>query len=125
MFRMTIKEKFGDVLFLLSFRWSISDERSFAYAQDDKGKEFGMTFFLFCHSNDIFLVFTVPMTFFDFAILMIFFAFIIPGIFLLFLSFRGYFSFLSFRGTIVTRNLILTSNKFFISILLVNRIKVL
>ena len=73
-----------------------SDERSFAYAQDDKGKEFGMTFFVF-------------------AILMIFFVFIIPGIFLLFLS---------FRGTIVTRNLILTSNKLFISILLVNRIKV-
>ena len=62
-FGMTIREEFGDVLFLLSFRWSVSDERSFAYAQDDKGKKFGMTFFLFCCSNDIFLVFTVPMTF--------------------------------------------------------------
>ena len=85
-----------EMTFSLSFRWSVGDERSFAYAQDDKGKEFGMTFFVF-------------------AILMIFFVFIIPGIFLLFLS---------FRGTIVTRNLILTSNKFFILILLVNRIKV-
>jgi len=52
-----------------------NDERSFAYAQDDKGKEFGMTFF----------VFVIPMIF---------------------------FLFLSFRGTIVTRNLILTNNKF-------------
>ena len=44
---MVIRKEFGDVLFLLSFRWSVSDERSFAYAQDDKGKEFGMTFFVF------------------------------------------------------------------------------
>ena len=60
-----------EMTFSLSFRWSVSDERSFAYAQDDKGKEFGMTnashsfrmILLFCRSNDIFLVFTVPMTF--------------------------------------------------------------
>jgi len=44
---MVIRKEFGDVLFLLSFRWSVSDKRSFAYAQDDKGKEFGMTFFVF------------------------------------------------------------------------------
>jgi|GEM_PF-5304086 len=46
-FGMTIRKEFGDVLFSLPFRWSVSDERSFAYAQDDKGKEFGMTFFVF------------------------------------------------------------------------------
>ena len=33
--------------FSLSFRRSVSDKRSFAYVQDDKGKEFGMTFFVF------------------------------------------------------------------------------
>ena len=68
-FGMTIREEFGDVLFLLSFRWSVSGERSFAYAQDDKGKEFGMTFFVFvipryfscfCRSEDISLVFVIP-----------------------------------------------------------------
>jgi len=33
--------------FSLSFRWSVSNERSFAYAQDDKGKEFGRIFLFF------------------------------------------------------------------------------
>jgi len=46
-FGMTIRKEFGDVLFSLPFRWSVSDERSFAYAQDDKGKEFGRIFLLF------------------------------------------------------------------------------
>ena len=66
-FGMTNTSHTFGMTFSLSFRRSVSDERSFAYAQDDKGKEFGRIFLLF----------------------------------------------LSFRGTIVTRNLILTSNKSF------------